>query len=137
MVSYFKYKIRKLVGYAKIAEQSNVKFLIKCKIEGFYFMRRTPEYIYFKIENKLYRQLKLYHLGNEPASYKIKSLYYLIDKSEKIQEDESNKYDYSSYDGYWYNEYTYYEDNEIALKKDEYKDRIRNQNKHYNLKLKR
>jgi len=130
---YFKYKIKKFVGYAKVAEQSNVKFLTKCKTCGFTFIKSTSEYVFFKIDNKLYRQLKLYHLGNQPSSYKIKVLDFLVDISEKSDQNEV----VDAYSNYWCSGkyYDYYED-EKSLQRAEYKERLRNQNKLYNQKYK-
>ena len=132
--TYFKYKIRKKVGYAKISEQSDIKFLEKCKLNGFVFIRKNRKNVYFSITNQLYRLLKLSQLDNKPVIHKVKILNLMIERSEQIENMESEDYWYQDY---WYDNTNTYYDNEISMKKAEYKDRLRNQNRQYKLKLKR
>ncbi len=126
--AYFRYIKKKMVGYAKISQQSDIKILKKCSLEGFHFIREYSGVVYFSIDNQLYRLLKLSYLGNQPMKHNVKMLHFMVESSDRIDKSEI-KFDYS---GYWYNSHTYeYFDNELLLNMSEHKERLRNQNKYY------
>jgi len=131
LVHYFKYKKRQTAGYAKISEESDIKLLQKCKLEGFNFIRTHGKYVYFKIDNQLYRLLKLSYLGKQSIPHNVKFLNFMIGRSEKIEKDEVNQSGYE----FVYN-YDYYYEEEKSIQRAEYKERIRNQNRQYNQKYK-
>ncbi len=133
----FKYKVRQVTGYNKISERGDVRRLENCKMGGFKIISSSSKFVYFSITNQLYRLLKLSQLDDQTTNYKIKFLNFMIERSKILDADEDENYDYGVY---WYsncNEYYSYDNDEIKTKKIEYKDRIRNQNRHYKMKTKR
>ena len=135
---YFKYKIRKCSGYAKVSENSDIKKLKKLKIVGFSYEDSCDGCVYFGVEPKLHRFLKLSNLDDKLASYNIKFLNFMVARSNVISHNELEQEKYEQYNYGWFSSEsnTYYED-EKTLQRAEYKDRIRNQNTQYKIKLKR
>lgn len=132
MVIYFRYKLANVVSYQKTLQQSNIKFLEKCEIEGYKHILTNKGYVYFRIENQLYRLFKLSYLDNQEMNDNMRSLEIILKKSERIEES-----DIPETYGYWFKANTYeYYDNEKSLKRAEYKERIRNHDRYYNQKYK-
>jgi len=135
MQIYFKYNIKKLSGYQKISQQNDINFLEKCKIKGFNLIMNGSLYVYFSIENQLYRLLKLSYLDNQEMEYQNKMLKIVIGVSKRIEKSDISDNEFGN--DTWFNLNTYeYFDNEISLKRSENKERIRNHNRYYNQKYK-
>ena len=132
MVVYFKYKIKNLIGYQKIIQKNNIKFLEKYKVEGYNHMFTNNGYVYFSIENKLYRLLKLSYLDNQEMEHQMKSLDIIIKSSIRTEKEDIPPENFS-----WFKVDTCeYFNNEKSLQRAEHKERIRNHNNYYNQKYK-
>lgn len=132
MVVYFKYKLRKVVSYQKILQESNIKFLNSCQIEGYNHILTNSGYVYFSVENQLYRLFKLSYLDNKEMKNDMSSLSAILKKSDRIEESDIPE-NYT----YWFKGDTFeYFGDEIYFKQSEYKERVRNHDRYYNQKYK-
>jgi len=87
MVIYFKYKLKNVIGYNRIVQKNNIKFLEKCNVDGYNYMFTNNGYVYFNIDNKLYRLLKLSYLDNQEMEHQTKSLDVIIKSSIRTEKD--------------------------------------------------
>lgn len=132
MVVYFKYKLRKVISYQKILQKSNIKFLNSCEIKGYNHILTNNDYVYFSVENQLYRLFKLSYLDNKEMRNDMSSLSSILKKSDRIEES-----DIPENPMYWFKGETYkYIDDEKYFKQSEYKERVRNHDRYYNQKYK-
>ena len=140
MLIYFKYKLKNVIGYNRIVQKSNIKFLEKCNVDGYNHMFTNNGYVYFNIDNKIYRLLKLSYLDNKSMEYKMRSLDLIIKSSIRTEKSDIPEeiWSYSTNGSYWFRADTWYdyEEEENRIMKSEYKERIRNHNRHYKQKYK-
>lgn len=132
---YFRYKLKLgLSGLRKISENKDINTLKILNIEGYTYIQKNDNHIYFSLSKKLYRRLKLSTLGVYLGDNKLKFLDFMISRSE-----ETSQNDIDEADNYWYsNGYYYYHEyeKERAEQKYENKQRLKNHNNYYKNKMK-
>lgn len=134
----YKYDLSKFRGYRKIKEKSIFSYFLNIKYNGFEIVASSYDTIEFKIDNQLFRKLKLLKLNNE---IKFNSIEYrlinLIDSSDDISNKSDDFYD-DFYNNKWYiysNDY-YYDDFDLNSIKNDKKNILNHHSNKFNQKFK-
>lgn len=120
-VIYFKYEIKNYSGYRKVSEKSNIKSLVKIKIDGFKCYSETSKHVIFGLDSQLYRRIKLISLGNN-GSRQDNFLEFMVSRSHKVTLNSNELLPDCWYSGNWY-DYDY--DYDIRENKQENRNRKR------------
>jgi len=139
MLKYYTYQfvMDQFKGYRLLTEKSNFACYKKLELKGFNIILSTAEIIHYEIDTQLIRKLKMLKINDSlNMNSKEYHLFEMFNKSKEKNLDEPFSYSYST--SYWLYD-NYYHGNDVALVKEEKRERNRfleNQSRQNNRKAK-